>query len=106
MSDTKTETMYRLERSLLGTLEDNKESILEDVYPEDQLHEYVDSEIPICNSSLLEVAANSPSIALGEPDIGSDGTPIGIIQANIYCELSNIAHQWLYDAQAAADEEA
>ena len=55
---------------------------------EDDIFEIADGAVPVYNSDLLEVAVDSPYVALSEPECGPafDGTPtpINIIAANIY----------------------
>lgn len=72
----------------------------------DAVHEIVDGIVPVYNAALLEVAADSPTVALTEPEIGPafDGspTPINIIAANIYEALTEAAYaEW----RTIADED-
>lgn len=103
-----TATMLDVERLLIHNLEESRDDILGAAYPEDELHEHVDSAVPTQNAILLEVAASSPSVAVDEPELGPafDGrpTPINIIAANIYERLSVVAHEWLSEALEAAEQ--
>ena len=96
--------MYQLERNLIDELNDNREYILNETYPEDAITDFVDSAVPIYNSELLKLAANDTALACDEPDIGPafDGspTPVNIIAANVYERLSEVAHGWLHDAES------
>lgn len=87
-----------LETSLIETLEDNKEEILDDKHPEDRLSEYVDGEIPVYNSEILELAMDNLWFAVEEPEIlGFDGknTAINAIVGNVYQHLLEVANEWL-----------
>ena len=97
MTQEKRLTMYQLEQDLLAELNDNKKEILEHKYPEDILHEYVDSNVPVYNYDRLQLACDD--LWLGYPsDSGlSDGcdNAYDIIASNIYEKLSEAAHDWL-----------
>lgn len=90
------ETMFRLEQEVRKEIRDNATELLREVYPEDTITEYVDSSVPVYNSTLLELAASNNSLALDEPEIlAFDGTatPINAIAGNIYERLSEVANE-------------
>lgn len=95
-------TLSTLERDLEDTLSDNRDDILNSEYPEDLLHEYIDSTIPVGNSEILEVGGNSYWLYTEEPEVyGFDGkhTALNAIVGNIYKHLSEKAYEWLEHAQ-------
>ena len=74
---------------------------------EDDIYEIADGAVPIYNSDLLEVAADSPMVAMAEPECGPafDGTPtpINIIAANIYEAITEALHIAARDLEEEAD---
>jgi hypothetical protein len=92
------------EEALRETWEWNECRYASDV--EDDIFEVADGAVPIYNSDLLEVASNSPDMALLAPECGPafDGTPtpINIIAANIYEAIT----AELYGVAQALEEEA
>ena len=52
------------------------------------IFEEADSQTPVMNSELLEIAASDNSVALRTPESGDTGTPIEVIGWNIYELLS------------------
>lgn len=95
--------MYQLERDLISALEDEKLDILLDSYPEDRISEMADSHVPIYYSELAQCLADDTSLA----ELEDEGLAEGVtdvfkrIQIAIYERLSNVAYQWLYEAQEA-----
>ena len=82
--------MSDFQEMLSNAVEELKERLQQDPdYDEgDLIHEIADSNTPIYNYDILQMAADNLFLALEEPDIGPafDGspTPINIIAANIY----------------------
>ena len=99
MSHDKRISMYQLEKNLVDELNDNKDEILEN---DDLLHEYVDSNIPVYNFDLLQLACDD--LWLGYPNEsglseGSDNA-YDIIKSNVYEKLNEAAHDWLNNNQS------
>lgn len=93
-----TTTLQDLERDLKASLDADKEAILESQYPEDLVHEYVDSKIPIYNYTLLEVVMNDLTLGYGPEDgglAGDESNIYDIIGIAIYERLSLVAYEWL-----------
>jgi len=97
MTQEKRLTMYQLKQDLLAELNDNKKEILKAQHPEDILHEYVDSNIPVYNYDRLQLACDD--LWLGYPSENglSEGfdNAYDIIASNIYEKLNETAHNWL-----------
>lgn len=100
-------------QSLYQIIKDAKEELQQQLtdepdmqYPEDRVHEIVDSICLMPNYQYLELAAANNDLATSEPDCGPafDGTPtpINIICANLYEAISNELHQYLYEQEEAA----
>ncbi len=93
----------------IDTLNTDKARILESRYPEDELHEYADSAVPVYNRELAELLADDPGLAtLDEPDlVPADADIWKRIQIAIYERLLQAGHEWLQEAkQEARDAEA
>ena len=91
-------TIENLKTNLLKELNNNKEDILKNKYPEDYINEIVDSNVPVYNSDLLEMAINDLTLAVDSPDIlAFDGRPsaVNAIAGNIYELLYEEAMRWL-----------
>lgn len=81
---------------LLIALEESKDEIFDNQYPEDVLHEIVDSNVPIYHSDLADILSGDTSFAFVEdagllpehPDV------FQIISVSIYEKLSDIAYLW------------
>lgn len=88
-------SLWHITRDLIQELENNKEYILEDGYPEDLVSEYVDSSISVYTYDQLMIYANNYT------DLDIEGTDIedmqGAIVYAIYEYLSSEAHAWLYE---------
>lgn len=94
--------LYDLEQSLLRTLEDNKEDILKSEYPDDDIREFVDSEMPVYNSELLEIALDDLWLSVEEPEVYAfDGVhnAVNAIAGNLYNHLLEKANEWLENAK-------
>jgi len=100
-------------QSLYQIIKDAKEELQQQLndepdmqYPEDRVHEIVDSICLMPNYQYLELACDNMDLALNEPECGPafDGTPtpINIICANLYTAISNELHQYLYELEEAA----
>ena len=96
---------------LNSAVKELKERLQEDPdYDEgDLIHEIADSNTPIYNSDILQMAAENMFLALNEPDIGPafDGspTPINIIAANIYEAIEQELWDKLEDIKEEIEEE-
>jgi len=84
---------------LLDALQESKDEIFDSQYPEDVLHEIVDSNVPIYHSDLADILSGDNSFAFVEdaglipqhPDVYQ------IISISIYERLSDIAYLWFED---------
>ena len=92
--------LYQLTRDLISVLDDNRADILDNVFPEDLLHEYVDSIVPVYYGDLASCLAND--ISLGEVDDASwlpEGATVWqIIAVAISEQLTAAAYEWLEEA--------
>lgn len=95
-----------LEKELIETLNDNRDEILADKYPEDRVHEYVDGAIPAYTADLLELAKNDLWLATKAADESfmHEYTASAAIIGNLYESLESTASGWLHDEQEAAAE--
>jgi len=88
-------SLWHITKDLIQELENNKEYILEDGYPEDLVSEYVDSSISVYTYDQYMIYANNYT------DLDIEGTDIedmqGAIVYAIYEYLSSEAHAWLYE---------
>lgn len=86
-------SLWHITKDLIQELENNKEYILEDEYPEDLVSEYVDSNISVYTYDQYMIYANNYT------DLDIEGTDIedmqGAIVYAIYEYLSSEAHAWL-----------
>jgi len=81
---------------LLEALKESKDEIFGSQYPEDVLHEIVDSNVPIYHSDLADILSCDTSFAYVDdsgllpehPDVWQ------IISISIYERLSDIAYLW------------
>lgn len=78
---------FMLRQYLKDELPEALEGTTEDDY-HDELHEFVDSLIPVYTADLLAMAATNINLAVVEPELGPayDGkpTPVNVIAANLY----------------------
>jgi len=92
-----------LEQIITGAKEELKDNFKDAEYPTDLIHEITGSACLMPNYSYLKLACENMHLALDEPDCGPafDGspTPINIIVANLYENISNELHQYLYVLQ-------
>ena len=88
-------SLWHITKDLIQELENNKEYILEDEYPEDLVSEYVDSSISVYTYDQYMIYANNYT------DLDIEGTDIedmqGAIVYAIYEYLSSEAHSWLFE---------
>ena len=97
--------MYTLERDLINSLESEKLDILLADYPEDYVTEMADNHVPIYYSDIAQCLADDTSLA----ELEDEGLAEGVtdvfkrIQIAIYERLSNVACEWLFEAQEAAE---
>lgn len=99
-----TRTLYQLKNDLLETLDDNRDDILEDAYPEDRVAEYVETAIPVYYGDLAAMLADDTSLGFVDDEglLGDNPDVFTIIQVSIYEELSHEADNWLGNALNAA----
>ena len=84
---------------LLDALQESKDEIFGSQYPEDVLHEIVDSNVPIYHSDLADILSGDNSFAFVDdsgllpehPDV------FQIISVSVYEKLSDIAYLWFED---------
>jgi hypothetical protein len=88
-------SLWHITKDLIQELENNKEYILEDEYPEDLVSEYVDSNISVYTYDQYMIYANNYT------DLDIEGTDIedmqGAIVHAIYEYLSSEARSWLFE---------
>ena len=100
--------LYRMKKDAVEELKDS----LRD-YPDndehDTIHEIADSSVPVYTYDLLQLAANNLDLAVVEPEIGPafDGspTPVNIIAANIYEEITQELWNNLDNIKAELEDE-
>ena len=98
-------TLNDIVNNMLEELNDDKEEIFENMYPEDVVHEYVDSHIPLWSAALFSILHDEgTALALDDSGLWDYDSEKGafenverLIQACIYERLSNEAHAWLYN---------
>lgn len=86
-----------------------KKTTLAQDEPHDIIHETADGAVPIYTSHILGLAADSPNLAVQEPELGPafDGTPtpVNIIAANIYERLQDVCwDEWERIKKETEDE--
>ena len=100
--------LEQLEKDLLERLDCDMKYILAEQYPEDMLHDYVDSAVPIHDHELLQVFFEEGSNLTihdhqGLWEYDKSLTPFmnvtKLIQTGIYCYLSQAAFKWLDEQQ-------
>lgn len=100
--DNKKYSLYHITQDLLAELEDNKEEILEDSYPEDRISEYVDSSISVYTYDQLMIYANNHT------DLDLYGNDSGNFQdaivSAIYSYLAEKADAWLFEQEQTKEE--
>jgi hypothetical protein len=65
-------------------------------YLEDIIHEVADGTVPVYNHDLLELANNSPVVALEEPRLPTkDNTVIDLIKVKTYEEIDQHLREWI-----------
>ena len=96
-------TLYKI---IETAKEEFRENYKDSEYPEDYIYEITDSACLLDNHTFLKLACDNMSLALNEPELGAafDGssTPINIIAANLYENISNELHQYYYELEEAA----
>lgn len=87
---------------------DGLEDAIRELGDSDIIHEVVDGCVPVYNSTLLELAANTPDLALNEPELGPafDGsaTPINIIAANVFEALEADIYEYAKELEVEFQE--
>jgi len=97
-------TIYQLEKNLIDDLNENKKEIINSVYPEDLISEYVDNWIPIYNSDLIEVLSSDHNLAYVN-DVGllpENPNVHDIIKSSIYEKLNRVGFDWFIQNRKAA----
>ena len=96
-------TLYKI---IETAKEEFKENYKDCDYAEDYIYEITDSACLLDNYTFLKLACDNLDLALNEPELGAafDGTatPINIIAANLYENISNELHQYYYELEEAA----
>lgn len=87
-----------LVKSMLEELEERKEEILEEKYPEDLITELVDSYLPVYTYDALLYACNNLSLAMDTPEIEAKNAYEMIIY-NMSELLQDEAYKWLEKVQ-------
>jgi len=90
--------MEKLKKDLLKELEERRDEIIENEYPDDIATEIADSFVPVMTYDLLEIAQNDLWLATNEPEMmafSGKNTAVNAIAGNIYAELIEIASDWL-----------
>ena len=95
--------LYQLTRDLISVLDDNRADILDNVFPEDLLHEYVDSIVPVYYRDLADCLAADISLAqVDDPSWLPEGATVWqIIAVAISEQLTAAAYEWLEEAADA-----
>jgi len=90
-------TFYEVIQNLKQDLNDNKADILKNPYPEDRLHEYVDTNIPVYYSDQIDCLASDHDLASVSDEglLPENATVYDIIVASMYENLSSVAYEWL-----------
>ena len=92
-----TTTLRTLTRDLIAALDADKDTIQNADYPDDMLHEYVDSTIPVYNWELAECLADNPSLAYPDDEclLPEKANVWQILMVSISEQLSHVAYEWL-----------
>jgi len=94
--DTNKQDIYTLEQNLIEELNDNKEEILESIYPDDLIQSYADSWVPIYNYDLLKVAQSDLTLGYThDSDFNEAESIYDILTWSIYERLIDVGHRWL-----------
>jgi hypothetical protein len=98
-------TLRWLIEDFKDTLEQEKKEILSSDYPDDLLHEYADSAVPVYNWDLAQLLANNQELAFpDEPtlvaDSGDDFNIFKIIMFSVYERLLEAGHEWFNEQKA------
>ncbi len=75
-------------------LEENPDVAFE---PHDEIFQIADSATPVYTRESLEFAMEEMEFVFAEPDIGSDGTALGIINANIFEYIAGMLWEYYYE---------
>ena len=101
----KEHTLSWLIEDFKDTLEHDKKEILSSDYPDDTIHEYADSAVPVYNWDLAQLLANNPELAFPDEPGGiytgvDDFNIFQSIMLNIYHRLREAGHEWLNEQEA------
>ena len=99
-------TFHIVGNAMLKELEESKDEIFESQYPEDMLHEIVDSNVPIYHSDLADILSDDSQFAFvndagllpEHPDV------FQIISVSVYEKLSDIAYIWFEDNRLETED--
>ena len=100
-------TLNDIVNNMLEELNDDKEEIFENTYPDDVVHEYVDSHIPVWSAALFGILHDEgTALELDDTGLWEYDSEKGafenierLIQACIYEKLSNRAFEWLHSQE-------
>ena len=92
-------TLRTLTRDLIASLDADKDTIQTAAYPDDLIHEYVDSTIPVYNWELAECRADNPSLAYPDDEglLPEKANVWQILMVSISEQLTHVAYEWLED---------
>lgn len=90
-------TLRTLTRDLIARLDADLDTIQNADYPDDLMHEYVDSTVPVYNWELAECLADNPSLADVEDRglLSENANVWQILRVSISEQLSYVAYEWL-----------
>ena len=96
-------TLNDIVNNMLEELNDNKEEIFESDYPEDAVHEYADSHVPLWSATLFGILHDEgPALDMSDSGLWEYDSAKGafenvenLIQVCIYEKLSNRAFEWI-----------
>jgi len=96
MEDEKQLTMYDLKQRMREDIKDSLQELKDNEYPEDVIHEMADSNVPVYNGQLLELALSDLFLASDEPEFyafGGEHNAVNAIAGNIFLELMEVANE-------------
>ena len=91
-------SMWQLERDLREEIQTEAAELMQDQYPEDRLHEMVDTSVPVYTSTLMALAADDIDLAVSQPEVlafDGEATPVNAVAGNVYERLMLAAYdEW------------
>jgi len=109
------ETLYSLKEDAVEEFKDyvlshldvqERLDYVQDDEPHEQITEIADGQVPVYTATSLEMAANDIELAMENSDLCPDGSPIEIINANIYEAISAAMWEWWNAEKGTIEEEA